>query len=151
MSIVREDEPAVYSWCGLRQWWTGGVRSTTELSEPLQAIEAAMIAARFPAKDVFAVRLVLEEALVNAIHHGHRDDATKVVRLRCWGSDDEVVATVKDEGDGFCLTSLPDPRAEDSLHQPSGRGLLLMMAYATYLLFNSRGNGLIFRRRRSAD
>jgi serine/threonine-protein kinase RsbW len=133
----------------LREWWRGGIRSTAELSQPLQAVEAAMTEAAYPARDIFAVRLILEEALVNALRHGHRGDSTKVAQLHCWGSDREVMATVKDQGDGFCPDAVPDPRAQESLECPTGRGLLMMKMYASFLIFNARGNGLFFRRYRS--
>jgi serine/threonine-protein kinase RsbW len=151
MGNVQEPGETQNIWPGLRAWWLGGVRSTAELSQPLHAVADAMTAAGYPANDIFAVRLVLEEALVNAIRHGHRGDPSKVVRLRCWGNDSEVVATVKDQGDGFRPEAVPDPRTEETLERPSGRGLLLMRAYATSLIFNTRGNALIFRRRRSTE
>ena len=34
-----------------------------------------------------------------------------------------------DEGDGFDVSSIPDPLAEENLLRQSGRGLLLMRAF----------------------
>jgi serine/threonine-protein kinase RsbW len=138
-------------WRGLRPWLHQGIRVPAEVDSVLQSVVAAMTAEDYPARDLFAVRLVLEEALVNAIRHGHGGDPAREVRVRCWGSADEVVALVQDQGPGFNTGDVPDPLSPENLDRPSGRGLLLMRAYATFLAFNARGNGLIFRRRRSAE
>jgi serine/threonine-protein kinase RsbW len=135
---------------GLRLWWRAGIRCLSEVGPALEAVLAAMTAEGYSAKDLFAVCLALEEALDNAIEHGHRGDPSKVVRFRCWGSADEVVATVVDQGDGFRTGDLPNPLASENLERPHGRGLLLMKAHATFLCYNARGNGLFFRRCRSA-
>ena len=44
-------------------------------------IEEALAAADFGDRDLFAVRLALEEALVNAIKHGNQLDPAKRVRV----------------------------------------------------------------------
>jgi serine/threonine-protein kinase RsbW len=134
----------------LRLWWRARIRSLREIGPALEAVIVAMTAEDYSTRDIFAVRLALEEALVNAIKHGHCGDQAKVVRFRCWGSAEEVAATVVDQGDGFCPDDVPNPLAEGNLERADGRGLLLMKAQATFLCFNARGNGLFFRRCRSA-
>jgi serine/threonine-protein kinase RsbW len=135
----------------MSEWWRGGIRATHEVAGVLETVSAAMTAADYPDRDVFAVRLILEEALVNAIRHGHGGDPSKVVRLKCWGSAAEVMATVTDQGAGFRHGDVPNPLAAENFERPSGRGLLLMKAFASFLCFNARGNGLFFRRRRSSE
>ena len=110
-----------------------------------------MAAERYPAQDLIAVNLALEEALVHAVEHGHRNDPSKVARFICWGSADEVVATVVDQGDGFSAGDVPEPLGAEDLQRPHARRLLLIRAHATSLCFNARGNGLVYRRRRSTD
>jgi anti-sigma regulatory factor (Ser/Thr protein kinase) len=99
------------SWQGLRLWWQQGIRHKADIAPALQAVAAVMAAERYPAQDLFAVSLALEEALVNAVEHGHRNDPSKVVRLICWGSADEVVATAVDQGDSFSGGDVPEPLA----------------------------------------
>ena len=60
-----------------------------------------MAAAGFPSRDAFAVRLALEEAVVNAIKHGHQHDPAKVVRVAYRVSPERVVLEVEDQGAGF--------------------------------------------------
>ncbi|HSG72702.1 MAG TPA: ATP-binding protein, partial [Planctomycetaceae bacterium] len=47
-------------------------------------------------KDVFGVKLALEEALVNAIKHGNGMDPNKVVRVKCQVSQQEARITITD-------------------------------------------------------
>jgi len=55
----------------------------------------------YPMRDVFAVRLALEEALVNAIKHGNRMDPSKSVKVECKIAEDRVQIAIEDEGPGF--------------------------------------------------
>jgi serine/threonine-protein kinase RsbW len=104
----------------------------------------------FPARDVFGVRLALEEALVNAVKHGHGHDPRKTVLLRWQFTADEAVFEVRDEGPGFDPAAVPDPCDPHNLERPCGRGLLLMQHYMTEVRVEGRGNHVILRKRRSA-
>jgi serine/threonine-protein kinase RsbW len=112
-------------------------------------VTAAITCRDYPARDRFAVRLALEEALVNAIKHGHGGDERKVVRVAWRVGPAEVALSVKDEGAGFDPEAVPDPLDPANLEKPTGRGLLLMRSQLTSLSFNERGNRVTMRRRRS--
>ena len=45
-----------------------------------------------------------------------------------------------DEGEGFDPGVIPDPRADENLEKPGGRGIMLMRAYMDEVAFNERGN-----------
>ncbi|HAW27203.1 MAG TPA: ATP-binding protein, partial [Planctomycetaceae bacterium] len=66
-----------------------------------QAVQARIVEAlevrEYPEKDVFSVRLALEEALVNAIKHGNRMSPDKSVEINCWISDERVRVEIQDE------------------------------------------------------
>src|SRR5438874_6600705 len=51
--------------------------STDEIASVLEAVVAAMQRRGYSEKEIFGVRLALEEALVNAAKHGNRKDYTK--------------------------------------------------------------------------
>ena len=97
---------------------------------------------------VFAVRLALDEALVNAVKHGNRYDPDKTVRVEFNINEDRIVIQVEDQGPGFVPDALPDPTAEENLGRPHGRGVMLMRAYMTQVDFNERGNRVILTKRR---
>jgi len=88
----------------------------------------------------FAVRLALDEALANAIHHGNGDDSSKTVTVDYHVTPDRVQITVCDEGAGFNPGRVPDPTLPENLVKPSGRGIMLMKAYIESVRFSKRGN-----------
>jgi serine/threonine-protein kinase RsbW len=91
-------------------------------------------------QDQFALRLGLEEALSNAFRHGNKCCTKKKIKAR-WAVDDrQVVIFVSDDGPGFTPGSVPDPRKDENLEKPSGRGLMLMKAYMTEIRYNEQGN-----------
>ena len=83
----------------------------------------------FSTDTTFAIRIALEEAMVNAIKHGNRLDASKKVHVESRITPRRAEITIEDEGPGFDRGAIPDPTAEDNLDKPSGRGILLIEAY----------------------
>lgn len=96
---------------------------------------------------VFAVRLALDEALVNAVRHGNQNDPTKSIHIDFEIDDQRLIVQVQDEGPGFVPTDLPDPTAPENLSRPNGRGVMLMRAYMTDVAFNDKGNRVILTKR----
>ncbi|MBU0640827.1 MAG: ATP-binding protein [Planctomycetes bacterium] len=88
----------------------------------------------------FAIKLSIEEALTNAVRHGNKNDPSKRIVIRHYVDDARAVIAVRDEGDGFCPATVPDPTVEENLERPNGRGLMLMQSYMTKVCFNTTGN-----------
>ena len=130
-------------------WTCHGVRSRSDVAPLLERVCGAMAAEGYPERDVFAVRLALEEALVNAIKHGHKNDPGKQVAVRYHVDAGRVLARVEDEGPGFDPQAVPDPLAPGNLEKPSGRGLLLMRHYLRWVRHNARGNAITLCKHRS--
>lgn len=103
----------------------------------------------FPARDVFGVRLALEEAIVNAIKHGNRMDPSKQVEISCRCDEKRVNVEIQDEGEGFNLRDVPDPTEEENLERPCGRGIMLMNAFLSKVSYNDAGNRVILEKIRS--
>lgn len=97
-------------------------------------------AKNFTGEDIFAIHLALEEALINAVKHGNKFDPSKKINLNYIVSDEKFEITVTDQGSGFTPGTLPDPRVEENLYKPSGRGVLLMRSYMDVIEFNETGN-----------
>jgi serine/threonine-protein kinase RsbW len=116
--------------------------TTREMMELIDQVAGALVEIGYPSKDVFAVRLGLEEALVNAIKHGHKFDPTKRVEVRYQVAQDQFLACIEDEGDGFDPQAVPDPTSLENLERSCGRGLLLMRTYLTWVHYNDRGNAV---------
>jgi len=123
-----------------KNWQARTLRVAAEMVPIIEDILAALPSAGYSAKEMFAVRLALEEALVNAIKHGHHGDPTKEVELRYCLTPECFVVEIEDQGPGFKPQEVPDPFAPENLERPGGRGLLLMRHYMTWVRFNSAGN-----------
>jgi serine/threonine-protein kinase RsbW len=94
----------------------------------------------FDERVIFGIRLALEEALVNAIKHGNRQDRTKKVRIEFRERQDRIEIGIADEGPGFNPDQVADPLAAENLDRPSGRGLLLMRHYMSEVTYHPPGN-----------
>jgi serine/threonine-protein kinase RsbW len=114
-------------------------------------IEAALQANRFGESDLFAVKLAVEEALVNAIKHGNQMDPSKSVRIRYSVAGDEFIIHITDEGPGFNPADLPDPTEDWNLEKPCGRGVLLIRSFMTRVDFVGCGNEVVMSKMRTPD
>lgn len=110
-----------------------GQRIQSDIVELAQACE-------FSEPELFAIRLAVEEALVNAIKHGNGSDPSKKVRIEYEIGPERVRIRIEDEGPGFDPKDVPDPTDPEFLERPSGRGLMLMRHYMTHVEFSQRGN-----------
>ena len=92
-------------------------------------------------EDTFANMMTcLNEALINAIKHGNKFDATKKVIVNADVDNKRLIWTVTDEGEGFDYVHLPDPTSPENLESLTGRGVFIMKHLADQCLFNTSGN-----------
>jgi len=109
--------------------------------------------------------IALSEALANAMIHGNLEIASelkrkdragfdrlieerqndpryaeRVVELEAKESPWRIEYVIRDQGGGFDVKSLPDPRRPENLLSLSGRGILLMCAFMDEVTFNANGN-----------
>ncbi len=99
----------------------------------------ALLKARGLASTVFGVELLARECLNNAAKHGNGGDTGKRVALNLRFSRREIRLRVADQGRGFNwkrVLEAPPPRRTAT----SGRGLMIIGAYAERVRFNPRGN-----------
>ena len=106
---------------------------------------------QYDERDVFGVRLAIEEALVNAIKHGNQMDPNKSVRIACRIGRSRIRIEIEDQGEGFQPGDVPDPTADENLERPCGRGIMLMRAFMTSIEYNASGNRVVLEKQRSAD
>jgi anti-sigma regulatory factor (Ser/Thr protein kinase) len=98
----------------------------------------------------YQIELALREALANAIVHGCDNDPDKKVEccVACTESSD-IVIVVRDPGQGFALTDVPNPLAGENLHSTHGRGIYLINQLMDEVSFER--NGAEIRMRKSAS
>jgi serine/threonine-protein kinase RsbW len=79
------------------------------------------------------VGVAVRESVINAIKHGNRNDAAKMVELDFTmapsAAPTELLIRVRDHGDGFDPGALPDPLAPENLLKASGRGIFFMRSF----------------------
>ena len=121
-------------------------RTLTDLKTDLEIVQREIAAAlahnTYTEFARFAIRLCMEEAIVNAFRHGNRGAPGKVVQFRCDINHERAEFEVRDEGEGFDPSGVPDPTADENLEIPSGRGLMLMRAYMSEVEHVPPGNAL---------
>jgi serine/threonine-protein kinase RsbW len=113
-------------------------------------IENRLRCHHFDDRDIFSIRLALEEALVNAIKHGNQLDRSKKVHIECSIHSDRFEVGIVDEGPGFDPEEVPDPLADENLERACGRGLLLIRHYMTEVVYHPPGNRLTMSKVRKA-
>jgi len=111
------------------------------------------------------VTLALREAVLNSMHHGnlelsselrqgdeaayHKLAAERVakkpycdrrVHVEARDTPEGSTYVIRDEGNGFDPSSLPDPLDPENMEKVSGRGLLLIRTFMDEVRHNSKGN-----------
>jgi serine/threonine-protein kinase RsbW len=98
---------------------------------------------------LFLVRLAVDEAVINAITHGHGEDIeapTSPVRVDCLIDERAIAVRVTDNGLGFDPAAVPDPSLDENLWNVTGRGIFLMRQAMDKVDFNSIGNSVLLVR-----
>jgi anti-sigma regulatory factor (Ser/Thr protein kinase) len=92
----------------------------------------------------FSLELCVQEALVNALVHGIQEQGGRRITLACEADDARVRVTVEDDGSGFDWVGACAGRLDRAARpaKPGGRGLLLVRAMMSRVLFNPSGNGI---------
>lgn len=98
------------------------------------------------------------ELLMNAIEHGGKSDPRKRVRVSLLRTERSLIVHIHDPGTGFSLDSLPhaaisnpddspikhvEVRAEQG-QRPGGFGILMTRNLVDELIYNERGNAVLF-------
>lgn len=96
----------------------------------------------------FRLRVVLSEALSNAIVRGNAEDRTKWVEVRAELVPDSIKVYVTDEGPGFDPARVPEPVRPEQLDAARGRGLFLIRKLVDAVQFNAQGNSICMILRR---
>lgn len=91
----------------------------------------------------FSVRLCIEEALVNAVRHGNKENAEPSVRLDISEDGECCRIRVTDHGNGFDPSSIVMPDCDE----PGGRGVCLIKHFTDDVQYNHDDNCLemVFR------
>lgn len=88
---------------------------------------------RFEEDALVWMEVALRESVINAIKHGNRHDPAKRVRVEFSmtpaDAPEQLLISVRDEGEGFDPELLPDPLAPENILKSSGRGIFFMRSF----------------------
>ncbi len=104
------------------------------------------------------VAVAFRELLMNAIEHGGKSDPHKRVRVSLLRTATSLIGHIQDPGTGFSLSALPhaaisNPADSPTRHvevrleqgqRPGGFGILMTRNMVDELLYNERGNAVLF-------
>lgn len=92
----------------------------------------------------FTSELLLREALTNAVVHGCGDDPAKLVKCFLRVRPEKMFFLVLDPGRGFNWRSEGQKQGDTS--DSRGRGIRILLTYASRVRFNSFGNQVAIAR-----
>ncbi len=96
------------------------------IDEAVQKATAFADQAGFADDALFGIDMAVREALANAVKHGNKLDETKDVEITLVSLDDAMEIRIRDFGEGFDVSTVPDPTNPENLLKASGRGILFM-------------------------
>ena len=94
--------------------------------------------ARFPRPAALDMALAVREAFINAVRHGNGMDVGKKVEVEFQTNASRFRVRVRDQGPGFDWDRITDPRQEDNISRPSGRGIFFMKHFVDRVAFQHR-------------
>jgi CheY-like chemotaxis protein/anti-sigma regulatory factor (Ser/Thr protein kinase) len=104
------------------------------------------------------IAAAFRELLLNGIEHGAKSDPKKRVRASILRTERSIIVHVHDPGKGFSLDTLPHAAIsnpddspvrhvefrEEHGHRPGGFGILMTRNMVDEMLYNERGNSVLF-------
>ncbi len=87
------------------------------------------------------IGMSVRESVTNAIQHGNKLDPSKRVDIAFEISPDHLEISVRDEGKGFQIDSLPNPLDPENLLRPSGRGIFYIRSFMDEVEFIPHSQG----------
>ena len=87
------------------------------------------------------IGMSIRESVINAIQHGNGEDESKKVGVCFSAFSDRLVISVRDQGEGFDISKIPDPTDPKNLLKPSGRGIFYVRSFMDAVSFSERPEG----------
>jgi serine/threonine-protein kinase RsbW len=96
----------------------------------------------------FEIELAVTEALANAVEHGCRHDACKLIEV-CVECDRArgVLIIIRDPGTGFDPAALPSPLHGERIYSEGGRGVFLINQLMDEVRYEKGGTEIWMRKR----
>lgn len=86
-------------------------------------------AAGFSADDQYKIGVAVHEGVTNAFQYGNEQQRERKIHIVFELYGEKMVIHLRDQGTGFSLADIPDPRSDENILNDSGRGVLLMRTF----------------------
>lgn len=118
------------------------IESRYEFIELVAAVtKSATELAEFEEDTANWVELSVRESVINAIKHGNRLSVDKPVDIKFTLEGASMTVHVRDRGEGFDPTELPDPLDPENLLNPNGRGIFYMRTFMDEVEYSNHPQG----------
>ncbi|HWP44410.1 MAG TPA: ATP-binding protein [Blastocatellia bacterium] len=118
------------------------IDSKLEFVEMIASVTKSVTAKmEFDEDDASWIELAVHEAVINAITHGNKSAEDKQVDVRFVIEQDSLTVHVRDRGEGFDPSTLPNPLDPDNLLNPSGRGIFYMRTFMDEVEYSTHHEG----------
>ncbi len=87
------------------------------------------------------VGIAVREGVANAIKHGNQQDPDKQVEVELKVESEEAVIQIEDVGPGFDPEGIEDPREDQNILKPNGRGIFYMRSFMDDIQYTFRSGG----------
>lgn len=119
---------------------SGTLKIYSNLDEICNVVNKMLEALSIDKPISFDIRLCLEEAIINAIKHGNKNNKKLPVIISYDISDNKFTVSVEDKGKGFNHRKIPNPTKKRNLLKIKGRGIYLIKYMMDDISFNKEGN-----------
>ncbi|HEY2647116.1 MAG TPA: ATP-binding protein [Candidatus Acidoferrales bacterium] len=98
-------------------------------------------AAGFDEDDQYKIGLAVHEGVMNAFQYGNEQRRERKIHVIFEMHEEKLVIHVVDQGKGFRIEEVPDPRNDENVLGDSGRGVLLIKAFMDEVVVLSSAAG----------
>jgi serine/threonine-protein kinase RsbW len=114
----------------------------------ISEVEAFMVRVnddfKLPLDKFQQLMIAVTELVVNCIVHGNKELGHKKVGVLVEYDDSIMVIKIADEGNGFDMSILRDPRLPENILKESGRGFFIAKSMVDELKYEHNEKGSIF-------
>jgi serine/threonine-protein kinase RsbW len=114
-----------------------------EIDGVCASILKAMDHCGFTDKEIKRTRVCIVEMIINSMAHGNKNNPNRKVIVLYKVTQEKVILSVIDEGDGFDYSNLPNPLDPENLLKECGRGVFIVKNYVDEVHFNEKGNRIL--------
>ena len=136
----------------LKGWIEITSRAQYESADRMREFLAALASLNLNGEERNDLKLAVEELVQNAIEWGDKENPEKHIHVSYAVFSDRILIMVRDEGEGFKMSEVPDPTADPLEHlkrrlsegkRAGGYGIHLTRRMVDDIIYNADGNAVI--------